>query len=198
LSQRALELSGQNIQFPVGPISALYRRYENLDRTRVSGLDMEIKHTLNLGAHGKVKTNLKANYQLDYRGWDAIDDAYTENLVGKYLEYKYNVRLNSSWTRGPMVLGATATYVPGTELVTDKRDTNNSAKGCSDRGIPAQYCRIEKDALLDVYGSYAFKNGFTGYINVYNITNREPTANVRSGNPPLRGRTLRLTAEYKF
>lgn len=198
LSQRVFELTGQTIAFPVGPISALYRRYENLDKTRVSGLDLEVKHTWNLGANGKVKTNLKANYQLDYRGWDSITNDYTENLVGRYFDYKYNVRLNSSWTRGPMVLGATATYVPGTDLATNKYDTNNSPEGCAKRLIPAEYCRIEKDALLDVYGSWAFKNGVTTYINVYNITNREPTANVRSGNPPLRGRTLRLTAEYKF
>ena len=198
LAARVKELSGKDIVFPVGPVSALYRRYLNLDRTRVSGLDMEIKHSMNLGTAGRIKSSLKANYQLDYRSWDTIEDTYTENLVGTYENYKYNVRANTSWTRGPLSLGATATYLPETRLNDDKYDTNYLPAGCEDQGIPPEYCRLEKDALLDVYGSYEFAKNFTAYLNIYNITNSEPRIDMRAGNPPLRGRSARLSLEYKF
>ena len=198
LAARASELSGKALAYPVGPITALYRQYLNLNRTRVSGLDMEIKHNVNLGSAGKLKSSLKANYQLDYRGWDTIENTYTENLAGNYRNYKYNVRANTSWSRGPLTLGATATYIPETRLYDDKYDTNYLAAGCEDQDIPADYCRLEKDALLDVYGSYEVAKNFTAYLNIYNITNSEPRVDVRAGNPPLRGRTAKVSLEYRF
>lgn len=200
LAARASELSGRTLAYPVGPISALYRQYLNLNKTRVSGLDMEVKHLWNMGANGRLRTNIKANYQLDYRGWDTIENDFTENLVGNYAQYKYNVRANTSWTRGPLTLGATGTYVPETTLYDDKYDTFNfdNEDGCGASGIPSEYCRLEADALLDVYGSYQINKNLSAYVNLYNVTNREPRVDVRAGNPPLRGRSIRLSVEYKF
>ncbi len=198
LAARVKELSGKDISYPVGPISALYRQYLNLNKTRVSGLDMEVKHNFKMGTWGRLKSSLKANYQLDYRGWDTIENNFTENLVGNYRNYKYTVRANTSWIRGPLTIGATATFIPETRLFDDKYDDNYSAQGCEDQGIPSDYCRLKKDALLDLYASYDISKNFTAYLNLYNVTDRAPRVDMRAGNPPLRGRTAKVALEYKF
>ena len=97
LAARASELAGRTFTWPVGPVAALNRRYENLHKTRVKGVDMEVNHRLNLGSYGRLATNVKANYQLDYRTWDSIDNDYSENLVGNYFEYRYNIRAATTW-----------------------------------------------------------------------------------------------------
>ncbi len=198
LSDRVKELSGKTIAFPVGPVSALYRRYANLNRTRVSGLDMEIKHNIKMGSYGRLKSSLKANYQLDYRGWDTIENDYTENLAGNYEEYKYRVRLNTAWVNNGLTIGASAIYIPETRLIDDKYDENYSAQGCEDQGIPADYCRLEKDAVLDMYANYDITKNLTVNLNLYNVTGRPPRVDVRAGNPPLRGRSAKVSLEYKF
>jgi iron complex outermembrane receptor protein len=198
LAARAKELSGQDVQFPVGPITALFRRYENLNKTRVSGLDMEINHRLNMGSAGKLTTNLKANYQLDYRGWDNITNDFTENLVGNYQNYRYNVRARTTWSRGDWKVGTAVTYVPETKLIDDKYDTNYTAEGCDDQGIPSGYCKLAQDLLVDFHLSYSGIKNTSVYFYLYNAFGRSERINMRAGDPNPRGRTLRVALEYSF
>jgi len=198
LSQRVFELSGKRIEHTAGPLSSISMAYRNLNRTRVAGLDFELNHRINLGSGGKISNTLRANYQLDYRSWDTVENTYTENLVGNYGNERYSVRGASQWSSGPWRVGAAVTYQPGTKLFDDKYDENYTAEGCESQDIPADYCRIRKDYMVDMSMSYSGWRGFTVYANVDNVFNREPLVNMRAGNPPLRGRTLRLQLEYKF
>lgn len=199
LSNRVFELTGKRIVHTAGPLSAISKAYRNLNRTRVAGLDFELNHRLSLADAGTISNTLRANYQLDYRSWDTNENTYTEDLAGNYGSERYVVRGTSSWSKGPWRVGAAVTYKPGTKLIDDKYDENNSAKGCESKGVPADYCKIDRDYIVDMNMSYSglFK-GFTIYANVDNVLNRDPLVNIRAGNPPLRGRTLRLQAEYKF
>ncbi|MTW13498.1 TonB-dependent receptor [Pseudoduganella eburnea] len=198
MSQRVFELSGKNIVQTTGPISSIAQSYMNLNRTKVAGLDFELNNRINLGSYGKISNTLRANYQLDYRGWDTVEDTYSENLAGNYANYRYNVRASTQWTQGPWHAGATVTYLPGTKLITNKYDDNNSPEGCEAREIPADYCRLKRDVLVNVNGSYTLWTNTTFYANVDNLFNRQPVVDMRAGNPPLRGRTLRVSLEHKF
>ena len=198
MSARAKELSGKDIQFPVGPISAISSRYENMDKTKVAGLDMEINHRWNLGASGRLVSNLKANYQLDYRKWDTVTDTFTENLAGNYEQYRYQVRASSTWTNGPYKVGASLTYRPETRLYDDKYDENHNAQGCEDQGIPTEYCRKAKDVVTDMHMSYTGIKNTTIALNLYNVFNRAPVADVRATDPPVRGRSARVSLQYIF
>jgi iron complex outermembrane receptor protein len=198
MAARVKELSGQDIQFPVGPITALFRRYENLNKTRVSGLDMEINHRLNMGSAGKLSTNIKANYQLDYRGWDNNTNDFTENLVGNYLNYRYNVRANTTWSRGDWKVGTVVTYVPETKLIDDKYDTNFTAQGCEDQGIPAAYCKLSQDMLVDFHLTYSGIKKTNIYFYLNNVFGRSERINMRAGDPNPRGRTMRVALDYSF
>jgi iron complex outermembrane receptor protein len=197
MSDRVFELSGKRISHTTGPISAISKAYRNLNRTRVSGLDLEVNHRLNMGSYGKLSNSLRANYQLDLRSWDTVENDFTENLVGNYENYRYNVRFSSQWSNGPWKAGATVTYLPGTKLIDDKYDESNTLEGCADREIPADYCRVKRDVLVNANFAYeAFKNT-TIYLNLDNVFNRKPLVDIR-GAEPLRGRVLRAQVEYKF
>ncbi|MEW6369998.1 MAG: TonB-dependent receptor [Pseudomonadota bacterium] len=198
LAARAAELSGGTFVWPAGPVTALYRRYENLHKTRVSGVDMEINHRLNLGTAGRLATNIKANYQIDYRGWDGAENDYTENLVGNYQNYRYNVRAATTWARGDWKVGGVVTYVPETKLIDWKYSTNWTPEGCENQGIPSEYCRLKEDVLVNLNLSYSgIKNTvISAYLN--NVFNREERVNMRAGDPAPRGRTLRVALQYTF
>lgn len=198
LAARASELSGQTITWPVGPVSSLVRRYENLDKTRVSGVDMEVNHRLNLGSAGRLSTNLKANYQFDYRTWDTITNDYSENLAGTYEEYRYNVRASTTWSRGDWRVGGVVTYLPETKLIDDKYSTNWTAEGCESQGIPPEYCKLEEDLLVNLNLSYTGIRNTTVSAYLNNVFNREERVDMRAGNPEPRGRTLRVALEYRF
>ena len=198
MSDRVFELTGKRISHTVGPIASISKAYRNLNRTRVSGLDFEVKHGINLGSNGKLTNTLRANYQLDYRTWDTVENTYSENLVGNYENYRYNLRASSQWSNGPWKLGGTVTYLPGTTLYDDKYDDNNKPEGCVDRDIPSDYCRLKRDVLVNVNAAYTLLKNTTLYANVDNVFNRQPRVDMRAGDPPLRGRTLRVQLEYKF
>ncbi|MDB5936430.1 MAG: hypothetical protein JWQ01_3774, partial [Massilia sp.] len=198
LAARAKELSGQTVNFPVGPVSSLNMRYENLNKTRVAGIDMELSHRLNLGSGGKLTSNLKANYQLDYRSWDTVTDTYTENLTGNYANYRYNIRASTNWSRGDWKLGGAVTYVPETRLVTDRYDDNYTAEGCDAQGIRPSYCKLGQDFLVNMNVAFTGIRHTTVYFNLDNVFNRSPVINMRAGNPPLRGRSARINLEYAF
>lgn len=199
LSARAMELSGgKNIQFPVGPVSNLYQRYENLNKTRVQGIDVELANRISLGSNGKLNNSIKANYQLDYRGWDTITNSYTENLVGNYANYRYNIRAATNWTKGVWTLGGALTYVPATRLVTDRYDDNYTADGCAAQGISADQCKLSQDLLVNLNFSYTLMSKATLHFNLDNVFNRSPQIDMRATNPPLRGRTARANLEYTF
>lgn len=198
MSDRVFELTGKRISHTVGPIASISKAYRNLNRTRVSGLDFEMNHQINLGSNGKIRNTLRANYQLDYRTWDTVQDTFSENLVGNYANYRYNLRASSQWSNGPWKLGGTITYLPGTTLYDDKYDDNNKPEGCVDRDVPSELCRLKRDVLVNLNAAYTLMKSTTLYVNVDNVFNRKPVADIRLTDPPLRGRTLRVQAEYKF
>ncbi|RSZ58741.1 TonB-dependent receptor [Massilia atriviolacea] len=198
LSARAKELSGKDIQFPIGPVASISNRYENMDRARVSGIDMEINHRWNLGSAGRLVSNLKGNYQLDYRKWDTVTDTFTENLSGNYENYEYQVRASTTWSQGPFKLGGAVTYRPETSLMEDRYDENYNAAGCEDQGIPSEFCRVKKDVVTDLHMSYTGIKNTTIALNLYNVFDRAAPPDVRLANPPLRGRSARVSLQYVF
>lgn len=197
MSDRAFELSGKRISHTTGPISAISKQYQNMNRTKVSGLDMELNHRINLGSYGKVSNTLRANYQLDLRGWDTVTNTYTENLVGNYDNAKYRLRFSSQWSNEAWKAGATVVYSPATLLIDDKYDDLNTVEGCESRGYPAEFCRVDRDVQVNVNAAYTLLKNTTIYANVDNVFNRKPVLDIR-GAEPRRGRVLRVQVEHKF
>lgn len=197
MSDRVFELSGKRISHTTGPIASISRQYRNLNRTKISGLDFEVNHRINLGSYGKVVNTLRGNYQLDLRGWDTVTNTFTEDLVSTYDAPKYKLRMTSQWSNGPVKAGATVAYVAGTQLIDNKYDTNNSPEGCAANDIPAEFCKIDRDVQVNANFAYTLWQNTTFYANLDNVFNRKPIQDIR-GAEPRRGRVLRLQVEHKF
>ncbi|WP_354362764.1 TonB-dependent receptor [Undibacterium sp. GrIS 1.8] len=196
-SDRAKQLSGKDIQFTTGTLSVIKSRYENLNKTRVSGIDLDMSTRWDLGSN-KLMVGMEATYNLDYRGWDENVNDYTENLVGNYENYRFVGVGKISLESGNWVTGTRIKYASATSLNDNKYDSNNSIQGCEDRGIPATDCGLGADTTVDFSLQYkGFKNQSI-VLNVGNLFKRHAITNVRLTNPPLRDRVLKLSYEYRF
>jgi iron complex outermembrane receptor protein len=80
----------------------------------------------------------------------------------------------------------------------DRYDENYNAAGCEDQGIPSEYCRVKKDVVTDLHMSYTGIKNTTIALNLYNVFDRAAPADVRLSNPPLRGRSARVSLQYVF
>lgn len=196
---RVKALSGKDINFTVGKLQSMLLPYLNQNKSRRSGIDLEIASKWNLGAVGKLSAGLEATYMLDYRNWDANVNDYTENLVGNYDHNRLRAVLKFSLDSGNWQWGTRIKYTSGTNLYSDKYDINYNAQGCDDQGIIANDCKIKADTTVDVSVVYKGIKNTSIVANFGNIFNRPFILNARTNNSaPARGRIIKLGVEYKF
>jgi len=202
IARRAFELSGKTIAFPLGPIGTIAMQYENYGKSRVSGLDIDVKGRWNLGDPGTLNLGLEYNHQFEYQQWDSFANTYTENYVGYRDKPRARAVAKMSWERGPIVAGLRANFTDGTRLAWGKLDTTSSIEGCADRGVSKDECRVASDTTVDLWTRYTFRPGTTVSANVFNLLDRKEPARLYPSIPatamPLRTRTLMLTVEHKF
>jgi iron complex outermembrane recepter protein len=199
LSQRVKELSGQDIGFATGPIRTIGLQYQNLSKTRVSGIDLDVKTKWNLGSWGKLNVDLDLGYQRNYQSWDTFKNEYTENWIGRSGRPRTKAILKTSLERGAWVSGARVNYTSGTTLAWGDDDTVGSIEGCIARGIDEGRCRIASDTTVDLWLQYKGWKGTTLQANLFNaFDRRDPEVLVPGQSLPLRGRILMLSLEHKF
>ena len=199
LAQRASELAGKALAFATGPIRTIAAQYQNLGKTRVSGIDMEISSRWGLGSWGVFKAGLELNRQLDYRSWDNFANTYTENYVGRRGVPRLNSVIKTAWEKGDWSTGLRTYYSSATTLSWGDLDSNNTIEGCADRGVDAGECKVKADVTVDFWGQFkGFKNTTVG-VNVFNMFDRRDPVQQRPGTYlPLRARTLMLSLTYQF
>lgn len=197
--KRARELDPTAPSFTAGNITGASQQYVNLNKTRVSGVDVDLKSKWDWGSYGKFGVNLKSTYQLDVRGWDTTTNDYTENLVGTYGRNRVASVLEFTLSKGEFDTGLRINHVSATSLNTDKYDESYTPEGCAAQKIPESLCRIEADTTADFSLSYSgIKNTFLT-LNVINLFDRHSLINVRSDSSlAVRGRAVKLGLQYKF
>ncbi|WP_338847423.1 TonB-dependent receptor [Massilia sp. W12] len=196
---RVKELSGKDINFTAGEVADVRLPYFNLNKSRRSGLDVEVDTKWNLGSVGKLRVKLDATWMRDYRGWDTNENTFSENLVGKYDHPKIRAVLSTVLDSGAWSWGTRVAYTSGQLLIDDKYDSNNTLEGCESRGIRAVDCRVAADTVVDASVVYKGIKNTTLTVYLGNVFNRAAVIDVRtSSSAPARGRVLKLAAEYKF
>jgi iron complex outermembrane receptor protein len=199
IARRAFELSGRTVGFPTGPIRTIAAQYENYGKSRVSGVDLDVKGRWNLGEPGTLNLGLELNRQFEYQQWDSFANAYTENYVGYRGTPRTRAVAKMSWERGPLVAGLRANFTGSTKLAWGELDSTSSIEGCAKRGVSAAECRIASDTTVDLWTRYGFGSGTTVSANVFNLFDRKNPAKLYPGSSlPLRTRTVMLTVEHKF
>lgn len=196
---RVKELTGKDIQFTIGEISGLTQSYQNQNKSRRSGIDLEVDTNWNVTGVGKLRVGLEATYMLDYRNWDSLENGYTENLLGNYTHPRLRATGKVSLESGKFTWGMRVNHTSGTNLLDDKYDISNRISDCADRDIPAEDCRVRADTTVDLSMIYRGIKNTTISANLKNVFNRQYPLDVRTNeNAPARGRSYRVNLEYKF
>ncbi len=199
IARRVKAISGQDIGFTVGPIASIAAQYQNISRTRVSGIDLDVKGKWKLGDWGKLDANIEGVYQIDVKGWDAAEQKYSENYVGRRGVPRVRAVGKLGWERDNWAVGTRVNYTAGTTLAWGDLDSANTIEGCAKRKITETQCHIDSDTTVDVWLKYSpFKNTTLG-MNVFNVFDRGPVVVMVPDRPvPTRGRVAKVWAEYTF
>lgn len=199
LGKRASELSGEKLGFAIGPVQGVRDQYSNITQTKVAGVDLKLQSAWNLGEYGRLNTSLDSTVRLDYRWFESDTQEFSANYVGYRYYPKVVSNINASWSKNAWNIGLRANLQSQRKLAWGARDTDNSIEGCAARKVSADQCRLASDAVFNLYGSYSgFAQTRIGF-NVFNLFNRPTPMEYRAGGPlPIRGRTLKLWADYRF
>ncbi|UUZ51915.1 TonB-dependent receptor [Massilia sp. B-10] len=192
LAQRASELAGRTVGFPIGPIKTIAAQYENLGKTAVSGIDVEVSSRWSLGEWGKVNAGLEMNRQLSYRGWDAYANAYTENYVGFRGTPPCDRHRQGQLGTGQGESGAAREpqqrHQTGLGLARQRQLGRRLQPAC---GVEADACRIAADTTADLWGKYQLMQNTSISANVFNVFDRKDPVQMRAGSGvPLRAHHL--------
>lgn len=199
ITQRAFELSGKTVNFPIGPIKTIGAQYENYGRSRVSGIDVDVKGRWKLADWGTLSSGLELNHQLKFQLWDSFTNTYTQNYVGYRGTPRTLAVARMSWEKGPVVAGVRARFSSSTKLAWGELDSSNTVAGCEARGVKKDECRIASDTTFDLWTRYAFRQNTSISANVFNVLDRQYPVQLRPGSRlPIRARTLMVTVEHKF
>lgn len=199
LARRVKELSGKDIAFAVGSIRTIGLQYKNLSKTKVSGLDLDLRSRWKLGDWGALDVNLETNLKLGVRYWDSFANDYTENRVGYRGVPRQSSVLKLSWSRADWRLGGRVNYYSGTKLASADWDSDNLPEGCADRGVAAGDCRIKAWASTDLWLSYSGFKNLTLSAHLFNAFNQQSLVELRPNSSlPLAGRVLKVAMEAKF
>jgi iron complex outermembrane receptor protein len=199
IARRASELAGRTVGYATGPISTISAQYENVGKTKVNGLDIDVNGRVRLGAWGVLNGGLELNRQFELRSWDAYAGTYTDNYVGYRGTPKMIAVAKLAWENGPVHVGMRGNFTSSTSLAWGPLDSSNTVAGCAARNVTAEQCHIASDTTFDLWTKYKFANGTALSANLFNVFDRNLPVQMRPGSGlPLRYRTLMVTVEHKF
>ena len=183
-------------------------RFENVSKTKTSGVDLTGSSRFKT-PFGRVNLDANLTYLLDLRYYSTTLGGYGDNLAGRYGAPKVVANTTLALDSGNFSNALRASYNSKTQLRGDFFDESYTAEGCADRGWNDSECRVGSYVRWDYTMAYRGLKGWTLTAFMRNIFNHRPPADLRSfsngggGVIPqsyedVQGRSLRLTAEYRF
>jgi iron complex outermembrane receptor protein len=184
----------------VGKLGIIYNPYVNSAKTRVSGLDMDINHSLKIENLGTLKTTLQANYNINYQTFSVANNAWNPNIVGNWdFGGKWDAKVITELKTGAWTNSLTFNFFSGYTT-----DNESSPTYCVTQNVPAQYMETCKNVKANIKANWS--TSYTGFKNtklamtIINVTNRATPTDWRNGfsftSPGLR--TVYVNAAYSF
>jgi iron complex outermembrane recepter protein len=211
ISRRALDANDQSFTeaeqtrygVATGALEAISRGFENLFRTKTSGIDLGLQIS-NATPVGKIDFTAQAQYLIKYREFIGSENKFGNNLAGDYTYPRVYANAGISLTAGNWVNGLRVFSTSATTLRGDSFDPTGTPEWCEDRNITI--CKVPAATTFDYYVRYAGVRNLTLGLYVKNIFDKYPPIDFRSqfGTPipqdsgDVRRRTFRASAEYKF
>lgn len=192
----------------VGSIQSLTNRFENVSRTKTSGIDFGLNGAVPTSL-GKVNVGLQSTYLINYYSYSSVINAYGDNLAGRYGYSRFKATLDGSLDSGSMVNGFRIVHNSAQSLQGDYFDTDWTKQSCTDSGIDEQHCRVAPYSRLDYYFIYKGIKNLTVNLYLRNVFNRYPPFDLKalyqSGGfvipqqvEDAQRRTLKVSIDYKF
>ena len=190
-----------------GALSSTNGEFLNVARTKTSGVDLSANTRFNTGI-GRLDLGANATYLLELKNFSDSLNRYGDNLAGRYGYSKTVANVTAALKTGDFSNSLRLVYQSKTALNGDYFDETYTAAGCADLDWSADECRIKAYGRLDWNVSYTGIRDLTISMFVRNITNRRPPLDLREfdsaggvipqSNADVTGRSVRITAEYKF
>lgn len=194
----------------VGALSGTTGMFENVSKTKTSGFDLgaAARYTTPVG---KLDLSSNATYLTELRIFSSTlnGGSYGDNLAGRYDAPKLVANAAATLETGAFSNGLRFTYNSATKLQGDYYDDGYTLDGCASRGWSASECRVDAFARWDYAFSYKGIKNLTLSVFVRNVLDQRPPVDLKAFNrdgggvipqsrADVQGRSLRLTAEYKF
>lgn len=183
-------------------------RFENVSKTKTSGVDLTGSSRFKTPL-GRVNVDANLTYLLDLRYFSTTLGGYGDNLAGRYGAPKVVANTTLALDSGNFSNALRASFNSSTQLRDDFYDESYTTEGCAARGWNDSECRVGSYVRWDYTMAYRGFKGWTLTAFMRNIFNHRPPVDLRSfsnsggGVIPqsyedVQGRSLRLTAEYRF
>ena len=192
----------------VGPLQSIVGQFENINKTKTSGIDVGANARFNTGV-GPLDLGLNSTYLINYKTFSLVKGGFGDNLAGRYGYPRMQASLSAALKTGNFVNALKANYTSGMALQGDFYDTLYTVSGCAERDWTEAECKVKAYTTLDYYFSYTGIKNLTFGVNIRNLLNKRPPVDLRAmqegggGIIPqdlmdVKRRTIRLTLDYKF
>ncbi|KQQ47113.1 hypothetical protein ASF61_00155 [Duganella sp. Leaf126] len=191
-----------------GRLSGTAGSFLNVARTKTSGIDASANTRFDTGI-GRMDLGANATYLLDLKNFSSALNSYGDNLAGRYGYSKTVANVTAALKTGDFTNSLRLIYQSKTALNTDYFDETYTSAGCTKLKWSADECQIKAYGRLDWNFTYTGVRDLTLSIFMRNVTNRRPPLDLRAfnesgggvipqDNADVMGRSVRVTAEYKF
>jgi iron complex outermembrane recepter protein len=188
----------------VGSLEAIARGFENLFKTKTSGIDLGVQWQQET-PWGKLDVSGLAQYLISYRAFVGVDNRFGDNLAGRYTYPRIQANVGAALTTGSWVNGLRVFHSGSESLRGDFFDPTGTPAWCAARGLSDQ-CSIKALTTVDYYLRYSGIRNLTLGLYVSNLFDKYPSVDFRDqfGTPipdepdDVRRRKFRISAEYKF
>jgi iron complex outermembrane recepter protein len=200
---RADDATRYGISVGTPALLAIERGFENLFRTKTSGVDVGFQLTHNAPI-GKLDFTAQAQYLIKYREFIGSEGKFGNNLAGDYTYPRVIANAGVSLTTPNWVHGVKVFSTSETTLLGDSFDPTGTPTWCAARAITI--CKVPAATTFDYFFRYTGVRNLTLGLYVKNIFDKFPPIDFREqfGTPipqevnDVRRRTYRVSADYRF
>ncbi len=182
-----------------GPLVSFNSRYQNLGETIVTGEDLELRYSMNLGEYGKLSARTDINYVNSYKNSATENDSLDE-YNGTYNQPRVRGTASLTWTYRDWTFAPSVNYVGHFKYVGTPFDVCPLAGGANANG-----CVISAWTTINMYVATQPIKDLTVSVSVRNIDNKQPPMDLRQGtllfNPTYHnpyGQYWTVSANYRF
>lgn len=181
------------------------QQYQNVAKTRTSGIDVDIASNFKFDKAGKLRVGLETTYMGRLQYWSTERNAYGDNLAGRYEQPRLQAVLSTNWEYGAFDTGLRIKHTSGYATRYDYYDTTYDEAGCADLGWEPSQCRVASSTTVDASLGYTGIKNLSLLLNIGNLLNRKEPLDLRKWREDSTanysqaiGRTAKITVQYKF